>query len=164
VGWTVTNGGSGWNFGNNGWAETSYALCQRYTVVSLLNYVAAEVIDSGSVSMTASETVRKSGSGDYYFINVDVCTTSDCSTILSSWADGTPSSLVYVCYACPQSTKSYTWTALPAGARYVRFKDGGKDSENWGGQYGIQFMGASVVIATCPVPTPEVRVLLARTN
>jgi hypothetical protein len=77
---------------------------------------------------------------------VDVCSDSSCSNILSSWTHCTAASLCTI--TTSGTTFAYTWTLLPANARYVRWTDGGKDSEYWAAQFGPSFKAASLVL-TC---------------
>jgi hypothetical protein len=162
-GWTVeANGGNGWHVatdyggvmpGCTNAFITSYGWDVRSQTVDLLaaGYSAAQLDAEPTIVVT--DWVRGYFNfPDPYFINVQLLDASH--GLVSEWSYGTQAS--------PKSISTSTWTEVTtnlthygAGVRYVVFRDGGRDKENWANWYGAAFDASSVTLIVQPVPEPS---------
>lgn len=174
-GWIhVVNGGDGWDAYRQNASEceteakpdecdanfkTSYKACTRRQMVSLVSDgVDGETLDSGTVAVVVSEEIREFYDVDKYFIRVMLCADDHCKHVVSKWQPCKTESKV-------ESEEAYSWCetsggskdewkthnhvfggAEVAGARYLRFEDGGVDSEYFKGYWGPWFRKASVTV------------------
>lgn len=148
-GWTVTaNGGSGWNVGS-GVFYTSYQWDIRTQTIDLLAAGFSAAILDASPDIKIGVNLNAYWGGQY-FIN---CQIQDAShNVLATYAAGSQSSPITLSSSL---NDSFSWvgtvlTNYGAGARYIVYTDGGKDTRGWAGQYGTRFKEASVSV----IPEP----------
>lgn len=85
VGWSVVNGGDGWS-AKEGVFKTSFEPNTRRQIVSLIDYVGAATLDSGTVEIVLGEQITKTGSRDKYFIRAALCRDPACNSKVARWA------------------------------------------------------------------------------
>ncbi|MEI7435741.1 MAG: MBG domain-containing protein, partial [bacterium] len=157
VGWTqIANGGDGlvaaaWgnqHSGSNLFATSSGWMqrCQTNNLLSL-GFTAA-ALDSAP-AITVGEWFQTSPSyGGQFYLKVELRDAS--LNVIAGWTNGTVASPVVWGVNSNWTLIAHTFTNYGAGVRYVRFEDGGKDTLNWAGNYGIMLDDAYVNVgATC---------------
>ena len=190
----VVNGGDGWDahVGDVDACETdedaddcdanfktSYQACTRSQTVSLVveGKVDGDLLDSGTVAILVSEEVREFYDVDKFFIKARLCADEACKKVVSVWdpCEGVSKVATEESYRwCETQGKpediwrnhSYVFggAEVAKGARYLKFEDGGVDSEYWTGWWGPWFRNAHVAVhasrhsfapTVTPQPTPK---------
>jgi hypothetical protein len=150
AGWTISAGSCGPSTlcphsGSQDW-DTSYAWCRKYQEVDLIakGFSAAELDLAPTVSF--SEYFRQHEKADYYYLRVKLLDGS--RNQIAVWDSGellTDDAWVANCR--PWRSLGSTLSGYGAGLRYIRWEDGGKDSEGWAGNYGIVMDDASLTLS-----------------
>jgi hypothetical protein len=144
-GWTVTqNGGNGWAV-SGGAFITSYGWDRRTQTVDLF----AQGFSASSLAslppIHVSEQFRRTWCADHYSLKVELLDANQ--QVLTTFDTGDVQQASGACdYNGTWDTVSKTFTGYPAGVRYVRFTDGGKDSEFWAGSFGVALDNAVVTV------------------
>lgn len=143
--WTITqNGGDGW-LAANGRFYTSYEWDERSQVIDLYKKGFTFSSLQAAPRIFVSEQFQRTFCADKYRLKAEVLDAS--MNVLKTFDTGTVSQPAWLCdYAGPWQTVSTTLSDYGTNARYVRFTDGGQDSENWGGHYGVAMDNAVVTV------------------
>ncbi len=159
AGWTVTNGGSGWGVGSPGYVgsyhiSSSYALCKVEQTISLISTgFSVSELDGGNLIVNWRVMVRGNGyNNTLYYARVNILDSS--TEVIASDNIFSESSLGTIPINTEWIEASGTIELTGAGARYITFSTGGKDTNGWAGQYGASFDDASVIL-TYPSDTQE---------
>ena len=156
-GWTIMeNGGSGWHPHTTlPWFCTSNYWDTRYQIIDLVasGYSASFLYTAPEILV--SERVSAKDYGDYYYIVAKLL--DETMNEISQWNVGTRTSPAEigdpaVINNTVEETLSHVFSGYGAGVRYVRFEDGGKDSEGWSEWYGARFTDATVSVSAVPEP------------
>ncbi len=143
-GWTITaNGGAGWAATNNQF-RTSYGWDRRSQVVDLyaLGYDWHHM--SGAPPIYITEKSQKTYCPDYYEIKVELLDSN--MNVVDTFETGTLQHAGNCAWDGDWESVSYTFTGYGPNVRYVRWSDGGKDSEYWAGHYGPKFDDAVLMV------------------
>ncbi len=143
-GWTITaNGGEGWKVIHNEFA-TSYFQDTRTQLVDLfaLGYDAQQM--SSAPPIFVSERSRKTYCPDFYSLKVELLDAA--MNVVDVFDTGTLQHAGTCQWDHVYETVSFTFTGYGPGVRYVRWTDGGKDSEFWAGHYGPRFDDAVLTL------------------
>jgi hypothetical protein len=153
-GWQIlANGAAGWGTGSGDPGiklfgalhfMTSYALDRRSQLLDLttLGFTAAELDMAPPIAVR--EWYRGGGynTADKYYLRVELRDAAN--VVVASYDKGTQASPTITNNTWQMGAQ--TFSGYPAGVRYVYFEDGGRDAENWAGQYGAAMDAASVVV------------------
>jgi hypothetical protein len=144
-GWTILeNGGSGWDLrgspyiyeGSYGFI-TSYGWCRKYQLLDLLaEGLSATYLDS-EPEVFIEDWAGKRQSDDSYQLKVEL--RDAVQQVLDSYDSG-------VATISGWTNFSHTFQSYGAGLRYIYFEHGGRDSENWSGNYGATMDNSLVSI------------------
>jgi hypothetical protein len=155
-GWSVTaNGGSGWAVGG-GVFYTSYQWDVRTQTIDLLAAGFSAAVLDAAPDIRVGVNINAYWGGQY-FIN---CQIQDAShNALATYSVGSQSSPITLGSSL---NWDFTWVGsvlsnYNSGARYIVYTDGGKDTRNWGGNYGTAFKTAEVSV----IPEPATAAVLA---
>lgn len=147
-GWTVTaNGGSGWaaNAGAPGAFVTSWDWDRRTQLIDLWGQGISQSAMSTAPAIYVSERFSRTYcGGDSYYLKATLLDTN------MNVVDAYDSGILQASGPCEWSTSwqtvSHTFTGYGPSVRYVKWEDGGKDSEFWAGNYGAQMTDAVVAV------------------
>lgn len=149
-GWTITgNGGNGWfvNRGadvtrdhDNGFS-TSYSWATREQTIDLIAQgFSAEFLDA-QPPLIVSEIFERVYCADNFFLTVELLDAN--RNVLRTWSSGERRHQDTTCdYSGYREQISMELSHYGAGVRFIRWRDGGKDSENWWGHYGPKLQNA----------------------
>lgn len=143
-GWTVTaNGGNGWAV-SGGKFVTSYDWDRRSQLVDLWGqgYTSSSLASAPPIHV--SEQLTKQYCPDSYSLKVQLLDTN--MNVLGTFDTGTVQQAGACAWDGATQTVSHVFTGYGSNARYVRWEDGGKDSEWWGGHYGVALDNAVVAV------------------
>lgn len=138
AGWTKTDGGDSWGAWDNNW-KSSYNLCSMEQTVDLLSSGFTEEQLDSSPYLFASGRFECPWDGPsfgeaqilVYLLNSSGDTLQTVTVKDTLYSTSTTGSIPWNTY-----TKELQ---LPAGTRKVKFYFAGRDSKDWGGQYGPAF-------------------------
>ncbi|HEY9422135.1 MAG TPA: hypothetical protein VIW92_12030 [Thermoanaerobaculia bacterium] len=135
-GWTLTaNGGDGWavdtGYHQNETADngflTSYEWAQREQIVDLLSQGFTPDLLEAQPPIIISETFEKVFCADHFFVEVDLLDSS--MNLIRTWTSGRLSHSSTNCdYSGYKEQVNTELTHYGTGVRYIRWRDGGKDS------------------------------------
>ena len=135
AGWTIThNGGDGWTASNQRF-RTSYNWNLRTQLIDLdgLGFDAATLDSQPTIHVY--ERFRKWYCPDYYLVEVELLDAD--MEIVESFATGVLQNQGSCDWTGSWETVQYRFENYGPGVRYIRWKDGGMDSEHWAGHYGV---------------------------
>ncbi|MFP2959231.1 hypothetical protein ACLEPN_15660 [Myxococcus sp. 1LA] len=164
-GWTVTeSGGEGWRVLGGGVDgsqsfRTSYGWSRRVQEVDLLAHGYSAAVLDRAPPVIASEWFRREYCPDWYYLKVSLLDAN--RQVVTSWDSGEqlgPGQCVWGGDSWHQLF--HTFTGYGSGVRYVRWEDGGRDSEYWGGHPYGAVLDEAFLALDAPVSTPS---SLART-
>jgi hypothetical protein len=143
-GWTVTaNGGNGWLV-QGGAFRTSWGWDRREQVIDLhAKGFSASSLQS-QPPIFVSEQFQRIYCADQYQLKAEVLDAS--MNVLKTFDTGTVTQSGPCDYNAAFETVSATLTGYGTNARYVRFSDGGKDTEVWSGHFGVAMDNAVVTV------------------
>ncbi|MEM9491278.1 MAG: hypothetical protein AAGC55_19170, partial [Myxococcota bacterium] len=133
-GWTITaNGGAGWSV-QGGTFRTSHNWARRTQLVDLhaKGFDAAAMASAPPILI--SERFRKTYCPDSYYLKVELLDGN--MNVVDTFDTGTVQQTGGCAWNGDWETVSHVFTAYGPNVRYVRWEDGGDDSENWAGHYG----------------------------
>jgi F-box associated region/PLD-like domain len=153
-GWIVTsNGGDGWEAHSgdhqdlqedNGFL-TSYHWAIREQTVDLLAQGFSEELLDAQPTILISELFEKVFCADKFFISVDLLDRN--FSVIRSWTSGEQQHRNTACdYSGYKDRVSTELTHYGRGVRYIRWRDGGKDSEWWSGHFGPKLQNAYLAL------------------
>ncbi len=145
-GWTITaNGGDGWSTGG-GKFLTSYAWARRTQTIDLH----ARGFDASAMAsappIQVSEKFQRTYCPDSYYLEVELLDAN--MNVVDVFDTGTVEQSGPCDWDAEWETVSHTFTGYGPNVRYVRWEDGGKDSENWSGHYGPELDDAVLKVGT----------------
>lgn len=153
-GWTVTsNGGLGWTVvgaPEEGF-HTSYEWARRHQVIDLYEKGFNAATMARAPAIYVSELVRRRYCADEYFVRVELLDTN--MQLVDVWDTGIQNTGGPCDWIIDWQQVEHTFTDYGPNVRYVRFMDGGKDTEWWWGHFGAVFSDAVVMVM--PPPRPD---------
>jgi|GEM_PF-4103891 len=148
-GWTVlSNGGQGWLVGGAPGERafhTSYGWATREQVIDLYAKGFDAAMMAKAPPIHVGETLRREYCGDPYYLRVELLDAQ--MQPITSWDTGTQSTGGPCEWSIDWQKLEHTFTDYGPNVRFVRFGDGGRDSESWGGHYGTVFDDAFVLVS-----------------
>ena len=153
-GWTVTsNGGDGWlaTTGHQDYNEdngflTSFEWAHREQLVDLVARGFSPGYLDTQPRITISEIFEKVFCADYFFLTVDLLDSD--FNLVHSWSSGVRQHGSTDCdYSGYKEKVSFMLAHYGTGVRYIRWRDGGKDSEWWRGHFGPKLQNAYLALA-----------------
>lgn len=152
-GWTITqNGGAGWK-ASGGQFHTSYNLASREQLVDLYAHGYDAATMASAPPIFVSERFRPTYCPDTYFLEVELL--DENMTSVASFATGTVQQTGPCTWTANWETVQHTFTGYGPGVRYVRWRDGGDDSEYWAGHYGPAMDDAILTVGTNLLANPS---------
>lgn len=151
TGWTLTENPTGWGISANKKFLTSHSWSKREQTVNLLSKgFTEEQLDRSPAIVISEEFSSYYCDGDQFFLNVELLD-SNMNTIAEYQTGERTFFGVQDSGACSYDKElseliTYEFKNYPSGVRYVRWRDGGKDVENWLGFYGTQLSNAELKI------------------
>ena len=143
-GWTLQqNGGNGW-LTSNGMFLTSYDWNTRTQLIDLYSAGYSQASLASAPPIYVSEQFKRTWCPDLYFMKVEVLDGQ--MNVLATYDTGTVQMTGACDYNALWEKVSHTFTGYGSTARYVRWSDGGKDSEWWLGHYGVVMDDAVVAV------------------
>jgi hypothetical protein len=144
-GWTVTqNGGNGWAVWGNRMFVTSYDWGRRTQTIDLYaNGFDAQAM-AGAPPIQISEQFSRTYCPDQYYLKVQLLDAS--MNVVSTFDTGVVQQTGPCEWSEDWQTVSHVFTGYGPNVRYVRWEDGGKDNEWWGGNYGAAMKAAVVSV------------------
>ncbi|MFT6098593.1 MAG: hypothetical protein ACJAYF_001135 [Arenicella sp.] len=147
TGWTILeDGGNGWravtnaNTSLNGF-QTSHRWAKREQIVNLMDMGFSAAILDKAPPILISEAFGKRFCADQYFLDIELLGANQ--QVLKTWSSGVREHENTVCeWRAYQEFLEQKLSNYGAGVRYIRWRDGGKDTEGWGGHYGAQLENA----------------------
>jgi hypothetical protein len=146
-GWTITaNGGNGWlaSAGTPGAFVTSWDWDRRTQTIDLWGAGVSQAVTATAPPIYVSERFSKTYCGDSYYLKVSLLDTN--MSVVATYDTGTLQTGGACDYTTNWQTVSYTFTGYGPSVRYVKWEDGGKDSELWAGNYGARMTDAVVAV------------------
>jgi len=146
-GWQLTRqGGSGWlvqNADNQVIFKSSYSWCEKEQTIDLLalGFTADELDLSPPIEI--SEEFFCYNAKDLYHMSVELLDAS--SNVIAAYRTGDRYATASAENGKPQ-LESNLFTDYGPNVRYIRWRDGGKDTEFWSGQFGTWMQNARVVL------------------
>ncbi len=139
--WTILeNGGDGFLVSGPTEARrfsTSWGWAKRQQTVDLLalGYTASE-LDTGELPILASSSYGKVACSDQYYLKVQLLDQNH--NVLDAFDSGirTHAGPCDYTYAVHREVLMHRFNKYPAGVRYIRWEEGGRDSESWAGHFG----------------------------
>lgn len=142
-GWTITaNGGNGWAVGGD--FVTSYSWDSRTQVIDLWAHGFDQLSLSSAPPIEVSEQFSKTYCADSYYLKVQLLDGN--MNVVSTYDTGTLSTGGACDWSTNWQTKSTVFSGYGSNVRYIRWEDGGKDSEYWAGSYGARMNNAVLKI------------------
>jgi hypothetical protein len=143
-GWTITaNGGNGWA-ATGGEFRTSYGWDTRTQTIDLYSAGYSQASLASAPPIFVSEQFKRLYCPDTYFLKVELLDTH--MNVLAAHDTGTITQTGPCDYNAAWEKVSHRFTGYGSSARYVRWTDGGKDSEWWSGHYGVVMDDAVVAV------------------
>ena len=134
--WTPTaDGGDGWLVHARRF-YTSYDWNRRTQVIDLYEHGHDTNTIANSSGIYVSERFQRVYCPDFYYLKVELLDAS--MNVLDTFDTGTVQQTGPCDYQAAWETVSHTFVGYSSNVRYVRWEDGGKDSECWAGHYGPQ--------------------------
>ncbi|MBM7115393.1 phosphodiester glycosidase family protein [Archangium primigenium] len=147
--WQITeNGGAGWQVAGapgSRYFQTSYGWNRRVQVVDLYAHGFDAATMARSPLILVKEKSRRSYCPDSYYLKVQLLDAQ--MAPVAQWDSGVRTHAGPCAWDDPAWEQlQYTFMRYGPGVRYVRWEDGGRDSESWGGPYGAQLDEAALVV------------------
>ncbi|WPB77471.1 hypothetical protein KYC5002_51895 [Archangium violaceum] len=143
-GWTVTqNGGNGWLVAG-GEFRTSYDWDERTQTIDLYSAGYSQAALASAPPIFVSEQFKRFNCPDTYALKVEVLDTN--MNVLAVYDTGDVSQTGPCDNNGAWEKVSHTFTGYGSAPRYVRWTDGGVDSEWWWGHYGVVMDDAVVAV------------------
>ena len=143
-GWTLTaNGGNGW-LATGGEFRTSYDWDQRTQTIDLYNSGYSQASLASAPPLFVSEQFKRINCPDIYSLKVELLDTN--RNVLATYDTGHVSQTGACDNAGIWEKVSHTFTGYGSNLRYVRWTDGGQDTEFWAGHYGAALDDATVAV------------------
>lgn len=144
--WTITqNGGNGWLV-SGGTFRTSYAWDYRTQTIDLttLGYSAADLAAQPPIEI--SEEFYRIYCPDQYQLKVELLDSS--MNVVKTFDTGVVTQTGPCDYSPTAEVVSHVFTGYGTNVRYVRWTDGGKDTEHWAGHFGVAMNNAVLKVRT----------------
>lgn len=159
-GWSITaSGGDGWSVLGNGMDggqsfRTSWGWGRRVQEVDLLAHGYSAAVLDRAPPVIVSEWFRREFCPDWYYLKVALLNAN--RQVIASWDSGEQVTPGYCGWGGEVWHQLFhTFTGYGAGVRYVRWEDGGKDSEAWGGHPYGAVLDEAFLALDAPVSTPS---------
>jgi hypothetical protein len=146
-GWTVLqNGGAGWKAVSNGFL-TSYGWGKREQLIDLSQHDFSDAtLDQEKPPIVVEESFYKTYCPDFYYLKAELL--DEYKNVLTSWDSGIQKNGGTCEWGTEKENLYHIFKDYPAGVRYVRWEDGGKDAEYWGGHYGPRLDEAQLYLVS----------------
>jgi hypothetical protein len=144
-GWTLLeNGGNGWAVSSSPYFVTSFGWGRRTQTVDLYERGFDEKTLADAPPIEISEEFGWTYCPDMYYLKVELL--DENLRVVSAFDTGVVQQQGPCDYNLNWQTVSHTFVGYEPGVRYVRWEDGGKDSEFWLGHYGAVMRNAVLKI------------------
>ncbi|AKJ06182.1 Branched-chain amino acid ABC transporter, amino acid-binding protein [Archangium gephyra] len=144
TGWTLqANGGNGWA-AQGDFFVTSYDWGRRTQTIDLYAHGFSPGTLASAPPIQVSEDFGRMFCPDMYYLKVELL--DEQMNLVSTFDTGVVRQTGPCDYDPDWQTVSHVFTGYGPGVRYVRWQDGGKDSEWWWGHYGAIMRNAVVKV------------------
>jgi hypothetical protein len=157
--WTITGGAwsatydSRVHSGRRSFATTSSLGTRTQTIDLVTAGYPATLLDTIPTIIVGDWVASRADQGARYFVQFDLLDASQ--AVLATWSHGTSAALIQIPANTPYFQETNTFTGYPAGVRFIKITEGGRDVNGWAGFYGAHFDDAFagvVVYNACCLP------------
>ena len=144
-GWNIVeNGGNGWTVWGNHQFVTSFEWGRRTQTIDLYAKGFSASVLASAPPIQISEQFSRTYCPDQYYLKVELLDAS--MNVVSTFDTGVVQQTGPCEWSVDWQTVAHVFTGYGPNVRYVRWEDGGKDSEWWWGHYGTAMKGGVVSV------------------